>query len=535
MTIGKKITLGFGLALVILIVVGGLSYFSVTSLIATNRAVVHTGAVLANLGTLLSLQKDAETGQRGFIITGKLEYLDPYSSAVEGLEPAIKDLRALTADNPAQQRRLDKIEPLIAAKMKELAETIELRKTKGFEAAAAVVKENRGKDFMDQIRNGIAEMKAEEKDLLARRTSEAEAGAQRTLVAIGAGTLLAVVLVQTAGFLIARSIVVPLRSVVEVSRSIAAGDLRGKALPTTRDYDIRQLTSAYNLMLDGLKDLAGQTVGVTENLNAAASEILASTQQQAAGTRQQATTIQEITATMEEVRQTGEQISERARQVATAAEAASTSGVSGLKAVEDTNRTMEAIRQQVEEVAENIVALSEKTQAVGEIIANVNDIAERSNLLALNAAIEAAGAGDQGNRFSVVANEIKNLADQAKNSTVQVRGILGEIQRGINGSVMLTEEAVKRVETGKLQADITEETIRQMAGTTQDSVQAFQQIISATSQQQIGVEQVAKGMQEIRQAATQTAASTVQLERAMVSLSAQSQQLRGAVGKYKLN
>ena len=105
----------------------------------------------------------------------------------------------------------------------------------------------------------------------------------------------------------------------------------------------------------------------------------------------------------------------------------------------------------VEEVAENIVALSEKTQAVGEIIATVNDVAERSNLLALNAAIEAAAAGEQGNRFSVVANEMKNLADQAKDSTVQVRTILSDIQKGINSSVMLTEEAVKRVESGKQQ------------------------------------------------------------------------------------
>src|SRR5581483_1997406 len=198
----------------------------------------------------------------------------------------------------------------------------------------------------------------------------------------------------------------------------------------------------------------------------------------------------------------------------------------GLQAVQETTRTMGAIREQIEEVAENIVALSEKTQAVGEIIATVNDIAERSNLLALNAAIEAAAAGDQGSRFSVVANEIKNLADQAKESTVQVRTILGDIQKRINSSVMLTEEAVKRTETGKQQADVTEDTIRRMADTTQESVQAFQQIISATRQQQIGFEKVTQGMQDIGQAASQTAAGTVQLEKAVASLNAQSHQLR---------
>jgi methyl-accepting chemotaxis protein len=345
---------------------------------------------------------------------------------------------------------------------------------------------------------------------------------------------MAAVLGIMVSWLISRGIVTPLGSVVNVAQRIAEGDLRSPKLPDPAQDEIGQLASVFNQMLDSLKDLTGQTASVTGNLNAAAAEILASTQQQAAGTRQQAASVQQITSTMEEVRQSGAQISEKAQAVASVAETTSNSSISGLKAVQETNGTMEAIREQVEEVAENIVALSEKTQAVGEIIATVNDIAERSNLLALNAAIEAAAAGDQGNRFSVVANEIKNLADQAKESTVQVRTILGEIQKGINGSVMLTEEAVKRVETGKQQADVAEQTIRQMAETTLESVQAFQQIIGATTQQQIGFEQVTQGMQDIRQAASQTAASTVQLERAVSSLNAQSQQLRTAVGRYQL-
>ena len=129
---------------------------------------------------------------------------------------------------------------------------------------------------------------------------------------------------------------------------------------------------------------------------------------------------------------------------------------------------------------------------------------------------------------------MKNLADQAKESTVQVRTILGDIQKGINSSVMLTEEAVKRAESGKQQADVTEQTIRQMARTTLDSVQAFEQIIGAGNQQQIGFEQVAQGMKDIRQAASQTAAATAQLEKAVANLNALSQELQQAVGRYQL-
>src|SRR5207302_10840334 len=109
-----------------------------------------------------------------------------------------------------------------------------------------------------------------------------------------------------------------------------------------------------------------------------------------------------------------------------------------------------------------------------------------------------------------------------------------DIQEGINRSVMHTEEAVKRVETGKQQADVTEQTIRQMARTTLDSVQAFEQIVGAGNQQQIGFEQVTQGMKDIRQAAGQTAAATSQLEKAVSNLNGLSQELKEAVGRYQI-
>jgi methyl-accepting chemotaxis protein len=168
------------------------------------------------------------------------------------------------------------------------------------------------------------------------------------------------------------------------------------------------------------------------------------------------------------------------------------------------------------------------------VLTTVTDVAEQSNLLALNATIEAAEAGSEGNRFSVVASEMKNLADQAKTCTVQVRTILIEIQKGINCAVMLTEEAVKRVELGKQQAEVSEESILQMSETTKQSVQAFQQIIAATNQQQVGFDQVTQGMKDIDQATQQTAAGTSQLEQAVLSLSSLSQQLKTAVAMYRV-
>ncbi len=334
-------------------------------------------------------------------------------------------------------------------------------------------------------------------------------------------------------WLLQRSIVQPLRGFMSFVEGIGRGDLGGEAT-VGRNDELGLLGQNLNRMVAGLREVATQTRAATENLNAATTQIRASTQQQAAGVEEQLAAVQETSATLDEITQSGGQMARRAKEVAAAAEGAAQASHAGLHAAEDTTRAMDAIREQAESVAENIVVLSEKTQAIGEIIITVNDIAERSHLLALNAAIEAASAGEQGRSFAVVAAEIKNLADQAKEATSQVRTILGEIQRGINSSVMLTEEAVKRVAYGKEQTDTTQRTIHDMSDNIQISVQTFQQIVAATNQHQIGLEQVMQALQNIRQASKQTADSTRQLDGAAANLSALGQQLTQAVSRYQL-
>jgi methyl-accepting chemotaxis protein len=314
---------------------------------------------------------------------------------------------------------------------------------------------------------------------------------------------------------------------------ISDGNLRQDKLTIDSTDELGQLGLIFNDMLGGLRDNVSQTRAAAESLNAAVVEIAASVREQAAGTSEQAAAVQETTATMEEISQSGNQIAERSRQVAAAAEAASTATSQGLEAAQNGTKVMDAIQEQAETVAENIVTLSEKTQAVGEIIATVTDIAEQSNLLALNAAIEAAAAGEQGRTFAIVANEIKNLADQAKEATGKVRSILGDIQKGIHTSVMLTEEVVKRVDSGKKQSDVVERTIRHMADSLSSSIQAFQQITAATGQQQIGFDQVTQALKNIRQAADQTAVSTSQLEKAATNLTGLGQQLNKSVERYR--
>jgi methyl-accepting chemotaxis protein len=533
MSIGKRIMVGYGIALLVTGGLGIVVYRAITALRGSSERVTHTYKVREAISDVLSDMKDAEMGQRGFLLTGEERYLPIYDSAIRQIGDRMRDLEELTADNPEMQKRIARLEPVVTSKLAGLAETIALRKQSGGRATVEVNLIDKGKDVMDEFRRLIAEALTYEDGLLKSRDKTEETTADFSQSSMVFGGLLVLVLVSTSGIAIQRSITRPLAEFMQFVGQVGDGDLTHQAKTSSGD-ELGELGAHLNQMVVGLKDLASQTRLATTNLNSAAAEILASTQQQAAGMSEQGAAIQQTTTTMEEVTQSGVQISERARQVAASAEAASASSHAGLQAVENTARNMESIREQAEAVAENIVSLSEKTQAIGEIISTVNDIAEQSHLLALNAAIEAAAAGEHGRSFSVIASEVKNLADQSREATVHVRGILGDIQKGINSSVMLTEEAVKRVDSGKQMADMADRTIRVMSDGTLQSVQAFQQIVAGSNQQQVGFTQVTQAVRDIGQASVQTAASTRQLEKSAINLTALAQQLQKSVERYRI-
>ncbi|MFC5357298.1 methyl-accepting chemotaxis protein [Azospirillum himalayense] len=345
--------------------------------------------------------------------------------------------------------------------------------------------------------------------------------------------IIVVALAVAIAILIGRSITQRLGTAIGYVTQVGKGDLT-RTVVVPGDDELAELGTHLNEMTGNLRSMAKTTRATAESMHAATAQIRASTQQQAASVAQQLAAVEETTATLSEITESGAQINRRAQDVAQNAQVAASNSETGLKAVEDTNQAMDAIREQAEAVAENIVILSERTQAIGEIILTVNDIAERCHLLALNAAIEAAAAGEHGRTFAVVASEIKSLADQSKEATAQVRSNLSEIQHGINASVMLTEEAVKRVGAGKRQTDATQSTIRDLAESVQESVLAFQQIVAGTNQQQIGLEQVIQALQNIREASSQTAAGTRQLEGAATNLNDLGQGLVEAVRNYRV-
>ena len=189
--VSGKSTKGLAVTLAALLGIGTIAYANFLRLQQTKAWVNHTHEVLEKLVTLLSTLKDAETGQRGYLLTGDAEYLQPYDSAISAIDTEFKDTQSLTRDNATQQQRLREIQPLIDRKMAELRQTIELRRAGKIEAALQVVRQNEGKATMDRLRDLVGEMQATEHKLLSQRVQADTTAVQNTELSVVTACLFA--------------------------------------------------------------------------------------------------------------------------------------------------------------------------------------------------------------------------------------------------------------------------------------------------------------------------------------------------------
>ncbi|MFQ3647824.1 MAG: methyl-accepting chemotaxis protein [Anaerolineae bacterium] len=305
---------------------------------------------------------------------------------------------------------------------------------------------------------------------------------------------------------------------IDTLAKVAEGDLTTHIdmppipLSTREGAIANRLVNVTNQMITRLRNVVADFYSALQRLETDTQAILEATARQINMANEQDAVVTETTATVNEVRATVTETAERAQSVAETANLSVTISRGGIEAVAETIEGMDLIRRRVEDIADNILVLSEHTQQIGEIISTVNALADQSRMLALNASVEAARAGEEGKGFAVVAMEVRNLADQNRDATVQVREILGEIQRATNSAVMVTEEGSKGVDNGQMLVNKAGESIRELSKAIEEAALAAMQIAASTRQQTIGMDQLTGAMRTIKHATTETVSSTMMVE-----------------------
>ncbi len=372
-TFGKKLALGFAVAVLTVLLIGISGHRATRELIETNRWVSHTHEVRRTALACLAALTDTETGQRGYLLTGDDHFLEPYHAGKEQVEKQLTEVRRLTSDNPEQQQRLTALTPIVNARLARLTRVIELRRHQGLDPVLSSGQLNEGKLEMEQIRGLIADIDGSEGKLLAERERRSEESANAAQATILWGSALGTLLVLAAGLVISRS-------------------------------------------------LSSQIGVAVRHIQTSSAELQAASNQQATGAKEQATAMNEVTTTISELLATSRQIAESARSVAHVANQTANLARTGDTTVARGTDAVSAIKRQVDAIVSHMLELGKKSQQIGAVLEIVSELAEQTNILAINATIEAAGAGESGRRFGVVADEIRKLADRVGGSTKEIRG-----------------------------------------------------------------------------------------------------------------
>jgi CHASE3 domain sensor protein len=404
---------------------------------------------------------DAETGQRGYVISGDEAYLEPYTAALTRVKDTVERIRSITGDNPAQQRQLGVLTPLIDKKLGALAQGVGRTRAQGSDAGAKVVLESGGKEAMDEIRRLIGEMDQEEVQLLGQRATDAEASAAGAKAVMVWGSAIGVLIIILLGWFIVSS-------------------------------------------------LTQQIGTAVHQVQSSSTELQAAANQQASGSKEQATAMNEITTTISELLATSRQIAESAQRVAQIAEQTASSARAGDITVDRAHESILAIRRQVDSVVGHMLELGRKSQQIGSVLDIVSELAEQTNILAINATIEAAGAGDAGKRFAVVADEIRKLADRVTGSTKEIRVLIDDVRSAVNTTVMATETGSKSVDAGSKQFGEVATAFKLIAASVSTTTEAAREIELSTKQQSTAVEQVNVAIANVAQATRETEASAEQ-------------------------
>lgn len=345
--------------------------------------------------------------------------------------------------------------------------------------------------------------------------------------------IIILIFVSTIAYLMTSLFLKPLNSAVDVINNVANGDFT-RSISIKSKSEIGKLINTINTMVSTWRSSIEKTKEVIDQTNVSSEKMSDTTKQQEKFTSEQASAVNEITTTVDELNSSSKQVYEKAELVSKSSDDVLKIAFEGQKAVKDSIEEFDAIRGKVKTISEHTLNLSVEAQQIGSIVKTVSDIANKTDMLAINAGIEAARAGEHGKGFSVVATEVRELADQSQKSAGKIAMLLENIQSATNSTVLSTEDAIKGFQVGIKLILESGQTIDNLIKHIQETVNNASEIALASRQQSLGTEQVASVMSTINEGMRTAEKSASQILDEANNLKKLSNDLSGVINKYKI-
>ncbi|MDP4083561.1 MAG: methyl-accepting chemotaxis protein [Bacillota bacterium] len=463
-TIRGKIILSFGILIISIVAIYVTSFLNVQSLKGELDSILSHDMAISQQSDIVSKSiSDIENGERGFVITGSESFLAPYGNGKNAIEDSFQTMESTIKGNPQQLTDWKRIEDRYKQWLQWIDQIIDTRRNNSLEAASAMINSSDGYKINVQLQEALRVFNARQHnetqskiDLL---NQEIVMGRVGTSILSGLALLLAIFL----GFTLSRNL---RKNVRRISESIidianAGGDLTKRIQIKTKD-ELAGLAGDTNLLIEGIAELVKQISFLGENVSASSQELFASSEQTAKTILSIAETSGEVasaveistkqmtnsTKKMKQLSEVANQLFVQAESVKTASEEMKSAANNGDKFVRLSEEKMHSIEKVISENTRLIEALGKKSLEINHIINTITEISNQTNLLALNAAIEAARAGEHGKGFAVVADEVRNLAEQSQNSAKEVTNIVTDIQTEINQIISQNHQGVVEVKQG---------------------------------------------------------------------------------------